>query len=165
MVRAGVERMMGRAPCGRPGGLSIQKSDAHPLEKDRRVLSMPNEITTEVIRVNALQPEASIIDYAADLLRAANIVAFPTETVYGLGADVFQPAALERIFVAKERPHSHPLIAHIADEASLELLTTAISEQAKRLATVFWPGPLTLILPPGPRVPHLVTPGLQTLPL
>src|SRR5260370_24492102 len=101
MVRAGVERMMGRAPCGRPGGLSIQKSDAHPLEKDRRVLSMPNEITTEVIRVNALQPEASIIDYAADLLRAANIVAFPTETVYGLGPGALLPPPVEHSVVAK----------------------------------------------------------------
>jgi L-threonylcarbamoyladenylate synthase len=124
---------------------------------------MSYQTQTEVVRVDAVRPEPSIIDYAADLLRAANIVAFPTETVYGLGADVFQPAAVERIFVAKERPHSDPLIAHIADEASLELLTTAISEQAKRLASVFWPGPLTLILPRGPRVPHLVTAGLETV--
>src|SRR6266849_5666596 len=124
---------------------------------------MSYQTQTEVVRVDAIRPEPSIIDYAAGLLRAANIVAFPTETVYGLGADVFQPAALERIFVAKERPHSDPLIAHIADEASLELLTTAISEQAKLLASVFWPGPLTLILPRGPRVPHLVTAGLETV--
>lgn len=124
---------------------------------------MSYQIQTEVVRVDAVRPEPSIIDYAAGLLRAANIVAFPTETVYGLGADVFQPAALERIFVAKERPHSDPLIAHIADEASLELLTTAIPEQAKHLASVFWPGPLTLILPCSPRVPHLVTAGLETV--
>ena len=124
---------------------------------------MPDKIQTEVVHVNALQPEPSIIECAAGLLRAGNIVVFPTETVYGLGADVFQPAALERIFVAKERPHSDPLIAHIADEASLELLTTALSEQAKRLVGAFWPGPLTLILPRGPRVPHLVTAGLETV--
>jgi len=124
---------------------------------------MSYQTQTEVVRVDAVRPEPSIIDYAADLLRAANIVAFPTETVYGLGADVFQPVALERIFVAKERPHSDPLIAHIADETSLELLTTAIPEQAKRLASAFWPGPLTLILPRGPRVPHLVTAGLETV--
>ncbi len=124
---------------------------------------MSYEITTEVIRVDAIRPEASIIEYAAGLLRAGNVVVFPTETVYGLGADVFQPAALERIFIAKGRPHSDPLIAHIADEASLELLTTALSDEAKRLAGAFWPGPLTLILPRGPRVPHLVTAGLETV--
>ncbi len=124
---------------------------------------MSNEIVTEVIRVDAIRPEASIIEHAAGLLRAGNVVVFPTETVYGLGADVFQSAALERIFVAKERPHSDPLIAHIVDEASLELLTTALSEEAKRLASAFWPGPLTLVLPRGPRVPHLVTAGLETV--
>lgn len=124
---------------------------------------MLSEIETEVIRVDATRPEASIIERAAGLLRAGNVVVFPTETVYGLGADVFQPAALERIFVAKGRPHSDPLIAHIADEASLELLTPALSEQAKRLASAFWPGPLTLVLPRGPRVPHLATAGLETV--
>ncbi len=122
-----------------------------------------DEIETEVIRVNAVQPEASIIERAAGLLRAGNAVVFPTETVYGLGADVFQPAALERIFLAKGRPHSDPLIAHIADEAALDLLTTALPEQAKRLASAFWPGPLTLVLPRGPRVPYLVTAGLETV--
>ncbi|HEY6541144.1 MAG TPA: L-threonylcarbamoyladenylate synthase [Ktedonobacteraceae bacterium] len=122
-----------------------------------------DEIETEVIRVNAILPEASIIEHAADLLRAGNVVVFPTETVYGLGADVFQPAALERIFLAKGRPHSDPLIAHIADEASLELLTTALPEQAKRLAGAFWPGPLTLVLPRGPRVPYLMAAGLGTV--
>lgn len=118
---------------------------------------------TKVIRVNAIQPEPSIIERAADVLRGGNVVVFPTETVYGLGADVFQPAALERIFLAKGRPHNDPLIAHIADEASLELLTTALPEQAKLLASAFWPGPLTLVLPRGPRVPYLMTAGLETV--
>jgi L-threonylcarbamoyladenylate synthase len=124
---------------------------------------MSYQIHTQVVRVDAVQPEPSIIEYAAGLLRGGTIVVFPTETVYGLGADAFQPAALEGIFVAKERPHSDPFIAHIADEASLELLTTALSEQARRLASIFWPGPLTLILPRGPRVPYLVTAGLETV--
>ena len=77
-----------------------------------------DKIATEVMRVNAIQPEPSIIERAADILRGGNVVVFPTETVYGLGADVFQPAALERIFLANGRPHSEPLIAHIADDAS-----------------------------------------------
>lgn len=124
---------------------------------------MSDEITTEVIPVDALWPDMSVIEHAAGILRAGNVMVFPTETVYGLGADVFQPAALERIFVAKGRPHSDPLIAHIADEASLELLTTALSEEAKRLVGAFWPGPLTLILPRSRRVPYLVTAGLETV--
>ena len=126
-------------------------------------MSLSGEITTEVIQVDAIQPEPSIIEHAAGLLRAGNVVVFPTETVYGLGADVFRPAALEHIFLAKGRPHSDPLIAHIAGEASLELLTIALPEQARRLASMFWPGPLTLVLPRGPRVPHLMTAGLETV--
>src|SRR6266436_1742991 len=118
---------------------------------------------TEVIKIDPVHPEPSIIEYAATFLRSGEVVVFPTETVYGLGADAFQPAALERIFAAKGRPFSDPLIVHIADEHELELLTTTIPTEAKRLAQEFWPGPLTLILPKGPRVPHLVTAGLETV--
>src|SRR5438067_3494858 len=120
-------------------------------------------IHTEIIEVNTKYPEPTVIERAAKLLRDGEIVVFPTETVYGLGADAFQPAALERIFAAKGRPFSDPLIVHIADEHELELLTTTISTEAKRLTQEFWPGPLTLILPRGPRVPHLVTAGLETV--
>lgn len=120
-------------------------------------------IQTEVLNVNPLHPEAAIIERAAALIRRGEVVVFPTETVYGLGADAFQPAALERIFAAKGRPYSDPLIVHIADEESLQLLTPAVSAQAKLLAEAFWPGPLTLILPRGPRVPDLITAGLQTV--
>ena len=120
-------------------------------------------IRTEVIVVDPVYPEPSVIGRAATLLHDGEIVVFPTETVYGLGADAFQPAALERIFVAKGRPFSDPLIVHIAEERTLELLTTSIPEQAKRLTQAFWPGPLTLILPRGPHVPHLVTAGLETV--
>src|ERR1700694_2874788 len=125
--------------------------------------SSQQHIHTEIIKVHPTQPEPSIIEHAAGLLRAGELVVFPTETVYGLGADALQTAALERIFVAKGRPFSDPLIVHIADEAFLEHLTTFIPEQARRLASVFWPGPLTLILPRGPRVPHLATAGLETV--
>src|SRR5713226_10255096 len=107
-------------------------------------------IPTEVIIVDAEYPEPTVIERAAKLLYDGEIVVFPTETVYGLGADAFQPAALERIFTAKGRPFSDPLIVHIADLDALNLLTTSIPEQAKQLAQVFWPGPLTLILPRHP---------------
>ena len=125
--------------------------------------SSQQHIHTEIIKVHPTQPEPSIIEQAAGLLRAGELVVFPTETVYGLGADTLQTAALERIFVAKGRPFSDPLIVHIADEASLEQLTTFIPVQARRLASVFWPGPLTLILSRGPSVPHLATAGLETV--
>src|SRR2546425_11740576 len=120
-------------------------------------------IPTEVIIVDAEYPEPTVIERAAKLLHDGEIVVFPTETVYGLGADAFQPAALERIFAAKKRPFSDPLIVHIADEHDLESLTRTIPSEAKRLAQEFWPGPLTVILPKGPRVPHLVTAGLETV--
>jgi L-threonylcarbamoyladenylate synthase len=120
-------------------------------------------IPTEIIKVHPTHPEVPIIERAAKLLRAGELVIFPTETVYGLGADALQTTAVAGIFAAKGRPFSDPLIVHIADEASLEQLTTLIPEQARRLVSVFWPGPLTLILPRGPRVPHLVTAGLETV--
>src|SRR6266853_5187536 len=104
---------------------------------------------TEVIKIDPVHPEPSIIEYAATFLRSGEVVVFPTETVYGLGADAFHTAALERIFAAKGRPFSDPLIVHIADESALELLTTTVPEQAERLVQKFWPGPLTLILPRG----------------
>ena len=118
---------------------------------------------TEVLKIDPVHPEPSIIEYAATLLRSGEVVVFPTETVYGLGADAFQPAALERIFAAKGRPFSDPLIVHIAEKESLELLTASISEWARRLAEAFWPGPLTMILPRGSQVPRLVTAGLDTV--
>jgi L-threonylcarbamoyladenylate synthase len=120
-------------------------------------------IHTEVIKVNAENPEPKLIERAAKLLRDGEVVVFPTETVYGLGADAFQSVALERVFVAKGRPLSDPLIVHIADENELERLTTTIPTEAKRLVQAFWPGPLTLILPRGPKVSHLVTAGLETV--
>ena len=118
---------------------------------------------TEVLRINVEHPNAFIIERAASLLREGQVIVFPTETVYGLGGDAMQPRALERIFAAKERPYSDPLIVHIADVEALETLVTSLPEQAKLLANSFWPGPLTLILPASPRVPSLVTAGLSTV--
>lgn len=118
---------------------------------------------TELIQVDRYTPEPAIIERAAALLRSGQVVVFPTETVYGLGGDAMQTRALERIFVAKERPYSDPLIVHIADEEALELLTTSISEQTRRLVQAFWPGPLTVILPASFHVPMLITAGFSTV--
>lgn len=120
-------------------------------------------IRTEIVKVHLEYPESGVIARAAEFIRDGEIVVFPTETVYGLGADAFQPKALERIFEAKGRPFSDPLIVHIADEQELEVLTEKIPKEAMRLAQEFWPGPLTLILPKGTHVPYLVTAGLETV--
>ena len=120
-------------------------------------------IRTEVIKIDPLQPEEAKIERAAALIRAGEVVVFPTETVYGLGADALQARALEGIFAAKGRPFSDPLIVHIADEDALKDLTTARPEEVRQLTREFWPGPLTLILPRSPLVPKLVTAGLETV--
>lgn len=124
---------------------------------------MVKQIETEVVAIDAASPQPAVIGRAVDLLRGGEVVVFPTETVYGLGADAFRPAALEKIFAAKGRPLSDPLIIHIAGYSALEELTDAIPEAARQLARAFWPGPLTLLLPRGPRVPHIVTAGMETV--
>lgn len=97
---------------------------------------------------------------AAVRIRKGELVAFPTETVYGLGADVFNANAVAKIFKAKGRPQDNPLIAHICDHQMLELLTSEISPAAEKLMQRFWPGPLTILFPKKSSVPHIVTAGL-----
>lgn len=100
---------------------------------------------------------------AAALLAAGRLVAFPTETVYGLGADASRDDAVARIFEAKGRPRAHPLIVHLAPEAELEGWAADVPALARRLAAAAWPGPLTLILRRGPRVAAAVTGGADTV--
>ncbi|GER83172.1 MAG: threonylcarbamoyl-AMP synthase [Thermogemmatispora sp.] len=120
-------------------------------------------VSTEVVPVDARQPEAAVIERAAALLRAGELVVFPTETVYGLGGDALREEAARRIFAAKGRPLTDPLIVHIAQVEELERVAAAVPERAWRLAEAFWPGPLTLILPRSEHVPRLVTAGLETV--
>ena len=122
-----------------------------------------HDIQTNVLPIDALAPASASIERAAMLLHNGELVVFPTETVYGLGADALQVAAVEQIFIAKGRPFSDPLIVHIAAEDTLALLTSHVPFQARLLAEAFWPGPLTLILPAGPRVPRMITAGLETV--
>ena len=100
---------------------------------------------------------------AVRLLQAGELVAFPTETVYGLGADAANPQAVAKIFAAKGRPADHPLIVHLADASHLTQWAIDIPPTAHALAEAFWPGPLTLILPKAPAVPLAVTGGQQTV--
>lgn len=101
----------------------------------------------------------------ADYLRAGKLVAFPTETVYGLGADARNPEAVKGIFKAKGRPTNHPLIIHLAEAEQMRAWAKTIPETAWQLAEAFWPGPLTLILPRADGVPDVVSGGLDTVAL
>lgn len=102
---------------------------------------------------------------AAALLRGGELVAFPTETVYGLGADGLNPEAVAKIYAAKGRPSNNPLILHVADIAAARALVSEWPETAQRLAERFWPGPLTLVLPAAPCVPDIVRAGNPTVAL
>ncbi len=114
--------------------------------------------TTEIC-----QAAASAIAHAAELLRGGETVAFPTETVYGLGADALRPEAVRRIFEAKGRPADNPLIVHVADIAGAEPLVRRVDARAQLLMEHFWPGPLTLVLPKAERIPDAVTAGLPSV--
>lgn len=113
--------------------------------------------------VGAVSEKSENISLATDLLRKGGVVAFPTETVYGLGADAANPQALLRIFKLKKRPLDHPLIIHIGDAGRLNYWASRIPDDAWRLAELFWPGPLTLILPRRIHVLTLVTGGQEAV--
>jgi L-threonylcarbamoyladenylate synthase len=116
-----------------------------------------------VVIVSAESPDPALIARAAALLGQDRLVAFPTETVYGLGANALHPAAVEKIYEAKGRPAHNPLIVHVADATAAQRLVTAWPEAAARLAARWWPGPLTLVLPKSRDVPAEVTAGLGTV--
>ncbi len=103
------------------------------------------------------------IPRAVALLRTGDIVAFPTETVYGLGADAANPAAVAKIFAAKGRPVDHPLIVHLPDASHMARWARGVPAEAEKLVAAFWPGPLTLILKRQPHVPDAVTGGQDTV--
>ncbi len=103
------------------------------------------------------------IQEAADLIRAGEVVAFPTETVYGLGANALDAVAVARIYELKGRPATSPLIVHVASIEMARGLVTAWPAEAEKLARRYWPGPLTLVLPKMPSIPDMVTAGLPTV--
>jgi L-threonylcarbamoyladenylate synthase len=106
---------------------------------------------------------SAVLDEAVRVLRQGGLVAFPTETVYGLGADATNARAVGRIFAAKGRPEGHPLIVHLASVAALDDWAVDVPPQARVLADTFWPGPLTLLLRRSDRVPDVVTGGRDTV--
>lgn len=114
----------------------------------------------KAVENNQLCPQ---LQEAAQLLKKGEAVAFPTETVYGLGANALSSTAVEKIFQAKGRPSDNPLIVHIANQEELQRLTTRIPAKAQQLMDAFWPGPLTLILPKGEGIAPEVTAGLDSV--
>lgn len=124
---------------------------------------------TEIIKIEIGQADrqtaetAKQLQYAGKVIRQGGLVAFPTETVYGLGGDALNPQSAKKIYAAKGRPSDNPLIVHIADMAALDKIVANVPEYAKQLAAAFWPGPLTIILKKSDIVPKQTTGGLETV--
>ena len=118
---------------------------------------------TRVLVVDPSQPDPAVIEEAARALRDGKLVAFPTETVYGLGANALDPAAVSRIFEAKQRPTNDPLIVHLAHIGQVSRVASRVPPAARKLGLAFWAGPLTMILPKNHTVPDLVTAGLANV--
>ena len=107
--------------------------------------------------MDPVSPDTKAIARAADCLRSGGLVAFPTETVYGLGAHALDVAAVRRLFAAKERPANDPLIVHVGSIGDASTLVEAVTQDAERLAARFWPGPLTLVVPRRANCPFALT--------
>jgi L-threonylcarbamoyladenylate synthase len=122
-----------------------------------------NSLKTEVITVDPVEPDALSIRRAADVIRGGGLVAFPTETVYGLGASALDAAAVGRIFEAKGRPPTNPIIVHVFDSRQAQSMAAEWPRAAAALAERFWPGPLTIVVPKRDEVPAIVTAGGPTV--
>ena len=114
-------------------------------------------------KLNGIEADRELLQQAAQIIKRGGLVAFPTETVYGLGADGFNEEAAKKIYAAKGRPSDNPLILHIAEENQLKQIVKKIPEKAKKLMESFWPGPLTIILEKKENVPYTTTGGLDTV--
>jgi len=120
-------------------------------------------MNTEIVKIDAANIDETVIEKAADIIKNGGLVAFPTETVYGLGANALDADASKKIYEAKGRPSDNPLIAHIASLDTLDEIVEDVSDVAKKLIDKFWPGPMTLIFNKKPNVPDSTTGGLDTL--
>lgn len=118
---------------------------------------------TEVIKIDEKNPDAGMIRRAGDIIRKGGLVAFPTETVYGLGGDALNPDSARKIYEAKGRPSDNPLIVHICRWEDIYRVAAGVPEKAEKLAEAFWPGPLTVILEKSENIPKETTGGLSTV--
>ncbi|MFA5523180.1 MAG: L-threonylcarbamoyladenylate synthase [Tissierellales bacterium] len=121
------------------------------------------EKNTRILAIDPSHPETDKIIEAAEIIKAGGIVAFPTETVYGLGANALDDKAIEKIFLAKGRPQDNPLIVHINHISQLDDIVKDIPKHAFNIMERFWPGPLTLIFKKTSKIPHIITGGLSTV--
>ena len=126
------------------------------IRKDRNV-------KTKLVRMDGKCIDMVLMKEAGNIIKGGGLVAFPTETVYGLGGDALNPLSSGKIYLAKGRPSDNPLIIHIADMADLDAIVRDVPESAKKLAEAFWPGPLTMILYKSDIVPYETTGGLDTV--
>ena len=118
---------------------------------------------TEVIKIDQNNMDTEALERAAAIIRDGGLVAFPTETVYGLGADALSAEASKKIYAAKGRPSDNPLIVHVAEFSDMEKIAQEMPEEAKKLADAFWPGPLTMIVRKNDKVPYETTGGMDTV--
>lgn len=118
---------------------------------------------TRVVKIDPSNIDENAIQEAAALIASGELVAFPTETVYGLGADALHPEASKKIYAAKGRPSDNPLIVHICKFEELESIAKLVPPQARKLADAFWPGPLTMIVWKNDKVPYETTGGMDTV--
>ena len=120
-------------------------------------------MTTEYVVLNEEAPDPAVIERAGKILKAGGLVAFPTETVYGLGGDALNPESSRKIYAAKGRPSDNPLIVHVCRFEDIGPIVEEVPPEAKKLAAAFWPGPLTMIFRKNDRVPRETTGGLDTV--
>src|SRR5262245_11696270 len=149
-------------PCLLPchfGFATIAIASQNPVKGQSHVMA------TSVLTIDPLHPSVEVLARAAAVLRRGGLVAFPTETVYGLGANALDADAVARIFAAKGRPATNPLIVHVVDTTAALPLMRDFPGLAQRLTAAFWPGPLTLVVQKSERVPDLVTAGGATVAL
>lgn len=121
------------------------------------------DVETRIVRIDEENTDGTALREAGEIIKAGGLVAFPTETVYGLGGDALNPASSRKIYEAKGRPSDNPLIVHIAKWEALAAIVKDVPGEAKKLAQTFWPGPLTIILEKSDLVPKETTGGLDTV--
>ena len=117
----------------------------------------------EILPTHTAALFSTAVERAAELLRGGEIVALPTETVYGLSANAFDPAAVEKIYQAKGRPAHNPIIVHVSSYAMAVECVAHWTQSAEKLSKSFWPGPLTVVLPKSSKIPQIVTAGGNTV--
>lgn len=135
------------------------------VQKNRKVSNRMNTVTVKIDRSKAefTEAEDAALRRAGEVIRAGGLVAFPTETVYGLGGDALNRESSRKIYAAKGRPSDNPLIVHICKFEDIRQIVKEVPEEARRIAEAFWPGPLTMILPKSELVPKETTGGLDTV--